>query len=194
MKKIVLLLTLILVLQNVKAQTLKKGLITEFLIEGTESTDMSAYYNGKMVENFKEKVKSQMANKLKELFNLDTIEFVPNFKLELKRGLNTFTGVKKIDKVYADIAKQFEYNFKIKCEIAFNETAGGFIIDETSARAKISLFVGVFNKNLERQFLYKGKAKDGVVFFGRNAHKVKWLAREDFEAAYQSAVEELKKD
>ncbi|MCX8480611.1 MAG: hypothetical protein ORN58_01700 [Sediminibacterium sp.] len=194
MKKIVLLLTLLVGLNLSNAQSPKKGLITEFIIEGTESTDMSAYYNGKMVENFRENVKSQMVNKLKGIFNLDSIEFVPNFKLELKRGLNTFTGVKKIDKVYADIAQNFEYTFKIKCEIAFNETVGGFIIDETSARAKISLFVGVFNKNLERQYLYKGKAKDGVVFFGKNAHRVKWLAREDFEAAYQSALEELKKD
>ncbi|MDI9338376.1 MAG: hypothetical protein QM539_08120 [Alphaproteobacteria bacterium] len=173
------------------AQTLKKGLIVQLSIEGTQQTDMSTFYNGTRVEQFNARITQNTIKRLKELFQLDTIEFADGVGLEYKLSLNKFVGVNKVNKKFLNQAQNYDLVFKMKCDIAFNETAGGFLIDQTSSRAAVDLSVGVFNKNLEKQTIYKGRAKDGVVFLGENARRVQYLTKEDFEAAYTSCLEEL---
>lgn len=179
-------------LSSQNTSPISKGLIGKFTIEGTESTDMSAYNNGKMVEKFKTTVIQKTAERLKDIFNLSSVEMLQNSDIEFKTGLNKLKGVRKLDGDFKEIGKDYTYIFKIKCDISFDETVGGFLIDQTSSRARVVINVGVFTPNGDRISIYKGKAKDDVVFFGKNARKVQWLTAEDFVSAYTSALEELK--
>ena len=173
------------------AQNSRNGLVASISIEGTQDTEMATFGNSSRVADFNENVKRNTLKCLMDLFKLDSVAFIPGMQIKYKQGLNRFAGVSKLDSEQKNEAKSFFYTFRIKCDIAFDQTVGGFIIDQTSSRANIYITIGVFNANGEKVATYKGKSKDSVVFLGKNAHRAQWLSAQDFESVYLSALESL---
>jgi hypothetical protein len=189
--KIVLCLAILLLTGGAFAQDSRSGLVASISIEGTQDTEMATFGNSSQVAKFNESVKHNTLKRLVDLFKLDTIAFIPGMQIKYKQGLNRFVGVSKLDSEQKNAAKSFFYTFRIKCDIAFDQTLGGFIIDQTSSRANVYITIGVFNANGEKVATYKGKSKDSITFFGKNARRAQWLSAQDFESVYQSALESL---
>ena len=126
MKKVVqfALIAFLVFSNGVEAQS-KKGQVVAISIEGVQDTEMGAFKNGKMVEDFNGRVKEATLNRLKALFQLDQVVMVPDVPVVFKQGLNRLSGVGKLDKNQKETAKEYQFTFKIKCDIAFNETVGG---------------------------------------------------------------------
>lgn len=176
------------------AQNPNKGFISRISIEGTQYTEMSTLAKSSIAEEFKTRIKENTVKQLSKIFALDSIEFAAEKEIVFKQGLNRFTGVKKLDKSFYEKAAKCRYSFKIKCDIAFNETITGFILQENSSRANIYLSVGVFDSQGKLVDVYKGESKDNVIFIGKNAQKTQRLSIIDFEKAYCLALDNLKKD
>ncbi len=177
---------------STQAQVASKGLLTKFSIEGTQDTEMGTFGKSKGVDNFNERIIAATLSSLQKQFQLDSIGLPNEFRIQYKQGLNRLAGVGKLNKTEKQAAAAYKYTFIIKCDIAFNETVGGFIIDQTSSRGEVYVNIGVYDSTGERKAIYKGKCKDAVVFLGKNAHRVQWMSKEDFETAYLSALDNLK--
>ena len=190
--KLISLFLLLLAAENSFAQGQNNAQVMELYIEGTQDTEMATFSKGNAVDAFNAKVKEITITNIKNQLKLDSIQFADNVPIKYKRALNRLAGFGKLSSQEKSVAKNYKYTIKVKCDIAFNETVGGFIIDETSSRAVVYVTIGLYDSEGKKKSVYKGKCKDSVVFLGKNARRAQWLGKEDFLLAYQSALEELK--
>lgn len=173
------------------AQDSRQGMVASISIEGTQDTEMATFGSSSRVAEFNENVKCKTLKRLVQIFKLDSVTVSPSFEIKYREGLNRFAGISKLNAEQKVVAKTYFYTFKIKCDIAFDQTVGGFILDQTSSRANVYITLAVFDANGEKVATYKGKSKDGIVFLGKNARRAQWLSAQDFESVYQSALEQL---
>lgn len=177
----------------IQAQT-NNGLIVSFSVEGASSTELSSLKSGEKTVQFKQRIFSKTETKLKSVYKFDSLVFAPNESLEIKNSLNRFKGVRKINDEEKALAKNYACTFKIKCDIAFNESNVGIILNEKTSRAVVYLAIGVFNQNGEQIAIYKGKSKDQNINIGENQVNSQWLSMQDFEYLFENALLDLEKD
>ncbi len=164
--------------------------IIEIKIEGTQESEISTLGKGKVADEFRETLMRTTLEILNKKIENGNFVFSSECKIVYKKGLNRLSKLKISKKETQQIIEDNSV-VKVRVEIAFNETNGGFIVDNTSSRATIYVYVAIFNNQGKRIKFFKGKHKDGVVFLGKNSHKNRWITKEDFIIGYTSSLEEL---
>ncbi|MCL3778925.1 hypothetical protein EMN47_00840 [Prolixibacteraceae bacterium JC049] len=166
--------------------------IVYFTIEGIQDTQLDyRHFRVTGVDEFEHQLIQAMVDKLSDKYSLEEIEIVQKPHIIRKPGLNRFKGVKKLKRKEKKWAQPDQLLFKIKCDIAFNESIGtSLILNTNSSRAALYINIGVF-KNGKLQEKLKVKSKDDAIFIGNHADAAYWLSLSDFEKMYFSALDKL---
>lgn len=171
----------------------KKGSIVSFTILGAQNTELQLL-NQKEQAVFSEKIIEETVTYLKNKFVLDTLYMEPETKVNIKTNTNRLSGVKRLKGKEEEAISGADLVFKVKCDIAFDETTAGFIVGIPTSRASLHLAIGVFDSQGKYLYQFKGKNKSDFIGIGRDSEDTLKMTVSDFEIGYQQTLNELEKE
>jgi hypothetical protein len=192
MKQLLTLLCWVAVLTGTSAQT-KKGSIVSFHILGAQNTELQAL-SRKDKATFDERIIKETSTYLKEEFALDTIFMGPEVNVKIKTDINRLSGVKRLSGKEKDAIAGGDLVFKIKCDIAFDQTTAGYIVGTPTSRAALYITIGVFDTQGNFLYQYKGKNKSDFVAIGKESVAIQTMSVTDFGQGYRQTLETLEKE
>lgn len=192
MKHVITLLCWITVLTSTAAQT-KKGSIVFFHILGAQNTELQAL-SRKDKAAFDERIIKETSTYLKEEFALDTVFMGPEVNVKITTDINRLAGVKRLSGKEKEAIGGGDLVFKIKCDIAFDQTTAGYIVGTPTSRAALYITIGVFDTQGNFLYQYKGKNKSDFVAIGKESVAMQTMSVTDFGLGYLQTLEALEKE
>ena len=192
MKQLIILLCMLGVLTGTTAQT-KKGSIVSFHILGAQNTELQSL-NRKDEAAFDERIIKETTTYLKSEFALDTVYMGPGVPVKIKTDINRLSGVKRLSGNEKDAIGGGDLVFKIKCDIAFDQTTAGYIVGAPTSRAALYVSIGVFDAQGNFLYQYKGKNKSDFVRIGKESVATQTMSVTDFGIGYLQTLDALEKE
>lgn len=192
MKQLIIALCMLGVLTDTTAQT-KKGSIVSFHILGALNTELQSL-NRKDEAAFDERIIKETTTYLKSEFALDSVYMGPDVPVKIKTDINRLSGVKRLSGNEKDAIGGGDLVFKIKCDIAFDQTTAGYIVGTPTSRAALYLSIGVFDTQGNFMYQYKGKNKSDFVRIGKESVATQTMSVTDFGIGYLQALDALEKE
>jgi hypothetical protein len=192
MKQLIILLCMLGVLTGTTAQT-KKGSIVSFHILGALNTELQSL-NRKDEAAFDERIIKETTTYLKSEFALDTVYMGPGVPVKIKTDINRLSGVKRLSGNEKDAIGGGDLVFKIKCDIAFDQTTAGYIVGAPTSRAALYVSIGVFDAQGNFLYQYKGKNKSDFVRIGKESVATQTMSVTDFGIGYLQTLDALEKE
>jgi hypothetical protein len=180
------------VLTGTTAQT-KKGSIVSFHILGALNTELQSL-NRKDEAAFDERIIKETTTYLKSEFALDTVYMGPGVPVKIKTDINRLSGVKRLSGNEKDAIGGGDLVFKIKCDIAFDQTTAGYIVGAPTSRAALYVSIGVFDAQGNFLYQYKGKNKSDFVRIGKESVATQTMSVTDFGIGYLQTLDALEKE
>ncbi len=192
MKQLIILLCMLGILSSTAAQT-KKGSIVSFHILGALNTELQSL-NRKDEAAFDERIIKETTTYLKSEFALDTVFMGPGVPVKIKTDINRLSGVKRLSGNEKDAIGGGDLVFKIKCDIAFDQTTAGYIVGAPTSRAALYISIGVFDAQGNFLYQYKGKNKSDFVRIGKESVATQTMSVTDFGIGYLQTLDALEKE
>lgn len=192
MKQLIILLCMLGILSSTAAQT-KKGSIVSFHILGALNTELQSL-NRKDEAPFDERIIKETTTYLKSEFALDTVFMGPGVPVKIKTDINRLSGVKRLSGNEKDAIEGGDLVFKIKCDIAFDQTTAGYIVGAPTSRAALYISIGVFDAQGNFLYQYKGKNKSDFVRIGKESVATQTMSVTDFGIGYLQTLDALEKE
>lgn len=136
----------------------KRGLITSFVIEGIEYSELGDVVQNNSTAQEKmidKEVTMSLINYLKEYYKLRLLKNVQGLEVIKRMEVNRLKGVKKIKR--KQLKGGYDIFFKVKCDIVFYKSFDTEI-DEGGFRDMVYLNIGVFTRRGKRIEIIKRKA------------------------------------